>query len=128
MKLKVKHNLKSGLPVKKPKLNEINELTISVFIIKRENEQKLKERIISLGGCILSIVRGIGVSRSSVFESLKIGTDDVSVFWVTSRVEDVRDIMQKISEEFELAVQGNGKGFCIDVDGYLGAKALFLED
>lgn len=126
MKLKVKHKLKT-IP-HKPKLSEINELTLSVFIVKRKFEDKIKYRILELGGKILSIFRGIGISRQTVFESLKMGTDDVSVVLMTSRVEDVRDIMQIISEEFELSKPGNGKGFTIDVDGYLGAKAIFIED
>ncbi len=126
MKLKVKHKLKTQ-PTHRPTLNEINELTMSIFIIKRKQEEKLASRILELGGQILSIMRGIGVSRSSVFESLKVGTDDCSVFFVISRVEDVRDMMQTIAEEFSLAVPGNGKGFCVDIDGYLGAKAMFIE-
>ena len=126
MKLKVRHQLKTET-AHKPTLNEINELTMSIFIIKRGQEQKLREKITSLGGQILSILRGIGVSRYSVFESLKVGTDDCSVFFVISRVEDVRDMMQAIAEEFKLAVPGNGKGFCVDIDGYLGAKAMFID-
>jgi len=126
MKSKAKIKLKSTR--RKPKLNEINELSLSVFIIKRKQEAKLKERINQLPAKILSITRGIGVSRNTIFESLKIGTDDVSVFLVVSRVEDVRDFMQTITEEFELCVPGNGKGFTIDIDGYLGTKALFIED
>ena len=124
--LKVKHKIKGA--EKKLKLNEINELTMAVFIIDRSKENQLKERIKQLGAKIISITRGIGVYRNGIFDSIKIGTNDVSVFFVTTRVEDSRDLMQKISLEFELAVPGKGKGFTIDVDGYLGAKALFLED
>ena len=127
MKLKVKFKLKKDKK-KKPKLSEINELSLSVFIIKREQEDKLKNRIGDLQGEIISISRGKGVSRGSVFESFKIGADDVSVFFVLVRVEDVKDFMQIITEEFELCVPGNGKGFTIDIDGYLGSKAVFIQD
>ncbi len=126
-KSKVKHQLKSSPNSRKPKLSEINELSYCVVIIKREQEDKLKNKINELGGHILSIVRGIGVSRNSVFESLRVGTDDVSVFFLITRIEDVRDFMSQIAEEFSLAVPGNGKGFTIDIDGYLGAKAVFIE-
>lgn len=126
MKLKVKHQLKT-LP-NRPKLSQINELSLGVFIIKRAKEDALKSRITEIGGEIVSILRGVGVSRSRVFESMKVGAEDVSVFVITARVEDIRDIMKDISEQFDLAVPGNGKGFTIDVDGYLGAKALFIED
>lgn len=123
-KLQVKHSLKKD----KPKLNEINELSMSVFIINKQEELRLLKRLKELGSKVLSITRGIGVSRNSIFESLKIGTTDVSVFFAMSRIEDVRDVMQKITEEFDLTVPGKGKGFVIDIDGYLGAKAKFLED
>ena len=126
MKSKVSFKLKKNNK-RKLKLSEINELALSVLIIKRANEDKLRNRIKELDGEIVSITRGIGISRSTVFESLKLGTDDVSVFFVVSRVEDVRDFMQTITEEFEFCVPGNGKGFTIDVDGYLGAKAVFID-
>ena len=126
MKSKVNLRLKKQKK-RKPKLSEINELSLSIFIIKRVEENRLKERIKQLEGEIVSITRGIGVSRATVFESLKIGTEDVSVFFVLSRIEDVRDFMQTITEEFNLCVPGNGKGFVIDIDGYLGAKAVFID-
>jgi len=121
--MKLKMNKKSRI-----KLSEINELTLSVFIVKRDKEDKLKNRIKELSGRIVSITRAIGVSRSTIFESLKIGTEPVSVFFALCRIEDVRDFMQTITEEFELCVPGNGKGFTIDIDGYLGSKAAFIED
>ena len=126
LKDKLKVKLKTP-PQNNIKLSEINELSMIVFIIPREKEQSLSVRIKQLGGIILSITRGIGISRSTVFESLKIGTEDICVFFAMARVEDVRDIMQKISEEFALTIPGNGKGFIIDVDGYLGATAPFIE-
>jgi len=125
MKLKVKHKIKKSK--NKLKLNEINELSLVVFIVKKSKEDKLKERLLSLNAKVVSIVRGLGVSRNTIFESLKIGTEEVSVFFATSRVEDVKDLLKLITEEFELAVPGNGKGFVLDVDGYLGAKGLFVE-
>ena len=121
VKLKVKN------APKKPKLSEINELSLSVFILKKENADRLRLKINELGAKVLSEVRGVGVSRNSLFDTLKFGTDDVVVFFTTIRVEDVRDYMQTITEEFSLSVPGNGKGFTIDIDGYLGAKALFIE-
>ena len=127
MKSKVKLKLKNQVN-KKPRLSEINELSLSVFIVKKEQELKLKNRIKELSGEIISITKGIGVSRSTIFESLKIGTEDVCVFFVLVRIEDVRDFMQTITEDFELAVPGKGKGFTIDIDGYLGAKAVFIDN
>ena len=109
------------------KVSEIEDLSMCVFIVKRSMEDKLKTSIIENDGKILSITYGTGISRSSIFNSLRVGSDDVVVFFVTIRVEDVRKFMRTISKEFELAVPGNGKGFVLDVNGYLGAKALFVE-
>ena len=113
---------------KKLKLNEINELSMAVFIVKRKDESSLQAKLNTLGAKIVSITRGIGVSRNTIFESLRMGTDDVCVFFAIARIEDVRDIMKTITEEFDLTYPGNGKGFVLDIDGYLGAKAKFLED
>lgn len=126
-KLQVRHELKKTPPRRKPKLSEINELTLAVFIIKKENSLILRETINQLGGKILSEVKAKGVSRSSAFEALNMGAHEMAVFFAVARVEDIRDFMQFISEKFELSLPGNGKGFTIDIDGYLGAKALFIE-
>ena len=109
------------------KLSHIENLSICVFIVKKNMEQKLRESIIKNEGKILSITYGLGVSRTSIINSFKFGSDMMAVFFTTVRVEDVQKFMKKISEEFELAVPGNGKGFVLDVDGYLGAKALFVD-
>ncbi|MBQ7466697.1 MAG: hypothetical protein IJS74_01335 [Clostridia bacterium] len=125
MMFKVKVDKKK---TKRPlKVSEIEDLSMCVFIVKRSMEDKLKASIMENDGKILSITYGTGISRSSIFNSLRVGSDDVVVFFVTIRVEDVRKFMRTISKEFELAVPGNGKGFVLDVDGYLGAKALFVE-
>lgn len=99
-----------------------------VFIISREIEQKVKERVEELQAKVVSIVRGNGISRFSLFSSLKIGTKDMSVIFAISRVEDVKKVMRTVAIDFSLAKPGNGKSFVIDIDGYLGAKAKFLED
>lgn len=110
------------------KLKQINELSMCVFIISREIEQKVKEKVEELQAKVVSIVRGNGISRFSLFSSLKIGTKDMSVIFAISRVEDVKKVMRTIAIDFSLAKPGNGKSFVIDIDGYLGAKAKFLED
>lgn len=126
-KLQVRHELKKAPPKRKPKLSEINELSLAVFIIKKENAPRLRVLVNNLGGRVLSEVRGRGISRNSALESLNMTNNEMAVFFVTARVEDVRDLMQNISEELNFTLPGNGKGFTIDIDGYLGAKALFIE-
>lgn len=110
------------------KLSEINEMSICVFIVKRKEEDRLKKIVKQFQGRVISIIRGIGVSRTSAFSSLKVGTDDMDVFLTAVRDEDVKKYMSNVSNEFELFKPGNGKGFAIEADGYLGAKALFIGD
>lgn len=110
------------------KLSQIDELSMCVFIINRENEQEVKKRLDELQAKTVSILRGVGISRYSMFSSLKIGTNDMSVILAISRKEDVRKIMRTIAIEFSIAMPGNGKSFVVDIDGYLGAKAKFVED
>lgn len=109
-------------------LSQIDELSMCVFIINREFEQKVKKRLDELQAKTVSIVRGVGISRYSMFSSLKVGTNDMSVIFAIARKEDVQKIMRTIAIEFSIALPGNGKSFVIDIDGYLGAKAKFMED
>ena len=127
-KLRGKKTVEPSVKPRKPKLSEINELTMSVFIVKKEKEQELLTKIKQFGARVLSSVRGLGVSRNTVFESLKIGTEECIVCFAMCRDEDLKDFMQFINLEMELSVPGNGKGFTVDIDGYLGAKALFIEN
>lgn len=113
---------------KQLKLSEINELSMCVFIVTRELEDKVQAKLSSLQAKVVSVVRGVGVSRFSVFASLKVGTTDMSVIFALARVEDTKKIMKNVSIEFSLAKPGNGKSFVIDINGYLGAKAKFMED
>lgn len=121
--------LKAKKPIKKQiKLSEINELSMCVFIVNREYENQIKTRLHSLDARVVSIIRGVGVSRYSMFSSLKVGTSDMVVILAITRIEDTKKVMKTISIEFSLAKPGNGKSFVVDVDGYLGAKAKFMGD
>lgn len=109
-----------------PKLSSINELSICVFIVKKRLEESLRKRINELSGRIVSVMQGVGVSRTTAFSSIKIGTDDVSVFITAVRDEDAGKFIKTIAKEFRLDKPGQGKGFIVEADGYLGAKALFI--
>lgn len=122
-KLKAKKTIKKQI-----KLSEINELSMCVFIVNREYENQIKTRLHSLDARVVSIIRGVGVSRYSMFSSLKVGTSDMVVILAITRIEDTKKVMKTISIEFSLAKPGNGKSFVVDVDGYLGAKAKFMGD
>lgn len=122
-KLKVKPQKKKTI-----KLSEINEMSMCVFIVSRELESAVSKKIEDKQARVVSIVRGTGISRYSMFASLKVGTNDMSVIFAISRQEDTKKVMKSVAIEFSLAKPGNGKSFAIDIDGYLGAKAKFIGD
>lgn len=121
--------LKARKTRKRPiRLSEINEMSMCVFIISRDLEADVSKKIEQEQAKVVSIVRGIGISRYSMFASLKVGTQDMSVIFAIARQEDTKKVMKNVAVEFSLAKPGNGKSFAIDIDGYLGAKAKFIGD
>lgn len=111
---------------RKFKLSEINELSLCFFIVKRTLEKDVSEKINELGGVVLDISRGKGVSRYSVFEAFGVGNSEISVIISQARKEDSKELIECVSKQFNFNIPGNGKGFSVDVDGYMGAKAAFL--
>lgn len=112
---------------RKLKLSEITELSIAVFIVPRENETKVCSLIEQNRGVVLSKFKGKGLSRASVLTGIGAFLDDVSVVFSMARVEEVKDLVTNVSYVLNLDKPGNGKAFVIDVDGYMGAKAPFIE-
>lgn len=108
-------------------LSEINELVLCMFIVKRDLEKAVCTRIAEVGGVVVDVSRGKGVSRYSVFEAFGIGSSDISLIISQARKEDAEDVIKAISSEFKFSVPGNGKGFALTVEGYMGAKAPFVE-
>jgi len=110
------------------KIDEIDQLNMAVFILKQELESGVASKINELGGRVCSSVRaqgGFSVSRLfEVFSNIKSG---YVVMFALSRAQDVANIIEAISVEFNLDVEGNGKAFAIGIDGYLGAKGPFLK-
>lgn len=119
---------KAKKTTKQLKLRDINELSMCVFIVTRELEDKVQASLQKLQAKVVSVVRGIGISRYSMFASLKVGTSDMSLVFAIAREEDTKKVMRSIAVEYSLAKPGNGKSFAIKIDGYLGAKAKFMED
>ena len=109
-------------------LSEINELVMCMFIVKRDIEKAVCEKINSEQGVVLNVSRGKGVSRYSVFEAFGVGSSDISLIVSQARKEDAEDLIKAVSVEFKFNVPGNGKGFAINVEGYMGAKAPFVEE
>ena len=113
--------------MRKPKLSEINELKIVVVIVPRDHEMKLATYISDRGGVILSKNRAKGISRASLFSGVGANEVPVSVIFSAVRGEDSENLITKLSNDFRLDIPGNGKAFMIDVLGYMGAKAPFIE-
>lgn len=112
---------------RKPKLSEINMLNILVVVVPREKEVKASNYIVERGGVILSKNRAKGVSRSSIFSGIGANETPVSCLFAMARSEDAPELIVNLSNDFRLDIPGNGKAFLIDVLGYMGAKAPFIE-
>ena len=112
---------------RKLKLSEINNLSMLVVIVPREKESEVSEYIALRGGIILSKNRAKGVSRATIFSGVGASVVPVSVLFTAARSEDAPQIITSLSEHFRLDIPGNGKAFMIDILGYMGAKAPFIE-
>lgn len=76
---------------------------------------------------ILSKNRAKGVSRSTIFSGIGVSETPVTCLFSMARQEDAPKLIVSLSNDFRLDIPGNGKAFLIDVLGYMGAKAPFIE-
>ena len=106
-------------------LSDINELSIAVFICKREKEGELIRYATDIGGILLSSIRAKGLSRGSIATAFGVYTE-INVVTIMARSEIAKSIVQDVSIKFKFDKPGNGKGFLLDSDGYMGAKAAFI--
>ena len=109
------------------KISQINELTMCMFIVKRDSEKAVCSKIVEEGGVVLSVSRGKGVSRYSVLEAFGVGCNEISLIISQARREDAEELIRDVSTAFKFNVPGNGKGFALNIEGYMGAKAPFVE-
>lgn len=112
---------------RKLKLSEINELKMLVIIVPREKEQKASDYVSKRGAIVLSKNRAKGVSRANIFSGIGANDVPVSVLFVAVRSEDAPKLILELADDFRLDIPGNGKAFLIDILGYMGAKAPFIE-
>ena len=117
---------KNKTPVRKLKLSEIEEISIAVFICKTKKEPELKRYVSDIGGIVLSSMRGKGLSRGAMAVAWG-AYDEFNVVLVMCQEEIARNIVQDVSIKFQFNKPGNGKGFLLDTEGYMGAKAAFIE-
>lgn len=106
---------------------QINELSMCCFIIKRETLDDFLSFIVNNGGRVISAVMCSGISRNILFNSIN-GNINHSYFVMAVCQKEITDIfMLNVCREFEFNKKGNGKGFVLDVLGYMGAKGPFVE-
>ncbi len=117
---------KNKISVRKLKLSEIDELSIAMFICKSKLEPNLKKYVSDIGGVVLSSIRGKGLSSNAIAAAFG-AYSEMNVVMVMCQKEIARNIVQDVSIKFEFYNPGNGRGFLLDVDGYMGAKAPFIE-
>ncbi len=106
---------------------QINELSLCCFVIKESKLDELFSFIVNNGGRVLSAVQACGISRHSFAETFNgYIYDEYCVFAMCQK--EITDIfMLNVCKEFDINKKGNGKGFVIDVLGYMGAKGPFVE-
>lgn len=112
---------------KKFSLDEIDELKFLVVITKPEFEKTLVERIGSFGGRVFFVKKAEGVSKEKKIEMLGIQPIENVVVFSAARSEDATNILVALNSEFNFSSPGCGLGFIVDVDGFMGAKGLFLK-
>ena len=107
--------------------NQINELALCCFIIKRDKLDELHEFIINNGGRVVSAIASKGISRSTIFEAISGEIYETYTVFAMCQKEIVDIFMINICKEFKFNKKGKGKSFVIDVLGYMGAKGPFVE-
>ncbi len=116
---------KNKMAIKKLQLSDIDELSIAVFICKQTVENQLTAYVKDIGGIVLSSMRGRGLSRVGIASAFGAYTD-VNVVMVMCLKDVAKDLVHDVSSKFKFNVPGNGKGFLMETDGYMGAKAAFI--
>lgn len=111
---------------KKFSLDQIDELKFMLVIVKPELEKNVIKRLEEFGGRVLVSKIGEGVSKNKSLELLGIQTTQSALVFACARKEDADNMLVALDSEFNFTEPGNGLGLTIDVDGYMGAKGLFV--
>ncbi len=107
--------------------NQINELALCCFIIKKDKLDDLHEFVVNNGGRVISAIAGKGLSRNSIFDVFLSDSTEVYMVLCVCQQEIADIFMLNAAREFEFNKKGRGKAFLIDVLGYMGAKGVFVE-
>lgn len=108
-------------------LSEIDELKFIIIVAKLDMEDAIITRIENLGGRVLMREVGEGIGKNMSLELLGVQKTTNIVIFATARKEDADNILVAIDSEVNFSSPGVGLGMTIDVDGFMGAKGLFIK-
>lgn len=122
----MRKNSKDFLHKKKFSLDQIDELKFITIIIKPELEKDIITRLEELGGRVLLRENAEGIGKNMSLELLGLQRSPKVVIFGAARSEDANNLVLALDSEFNFAEPGAGLGFTINVDGFAGAKGLFV--
>lgn len=111
---------------KKISLDNINELKFICIITIPEQENNIIRRLEEFGGRVLMSEIGEGIAKNKSLELLGVQASESVVVLACARSEDADNILVAIDSELNFSIPGRGLGFTIDIEGYMGAKGLFI--
>lgn len=112
--------------MKKFMLDEVDELKFIVIIAKPQLEKSITTRLESLGGRVILKKAGKGIGKKIGLEMLEISPSENIVIFACARKEDADNIVVAIDSEVNFSEPGVGLGFTLDIEGYCGARGLFI--
>ncbi len=107
--------------------NQINNLSMCVFIVQKDKHDELAEFILNNGGRVVSSILASGAEKHAILDSLSGFAFDHFVVMAICPEEIVETFMYNICKVFEFNKKKKGLAFMIDIDGYMGAKGPFVE-
>lgn len=108
------------------KLSEIDELKFMIIIGKLSTEDRIVSKIEGFGGRVLLREVGEGIGKNMSLELLGVQKTKNIVIFACARKQDADNILVAIDSEINFSSPGVGLGLTIDVDGFMGAKGLFV--
>ena len=116
-----KNEKKVKSKIKKFNLADIDEMKIIMIFSSPEKESAIINKIAEYGGRVVLTAFGAGIAKR-----LGLQTTSTLVGIACARKEDADNILVAVDTELNFSLPGMGLGFTLDVDGYLGAKGLFV--
>lgn len=118
--------MKNNETIKKFKIEDIDELKFLIIVGKLSMENEIITKIEQFGGRVLMREVGEGIGKNMSLEMLGVQKTQNIVVFAMARKEDADNILVAIDSEVNFSSPGVGLGLTIDVDGFMGAKGLFI--